>query len=223
MITAVFYESDTARASGLWQWDYGQTLRIQGLSLPAAVEIHFSLQETGGESETRIGVTHDSVTDVPIPDSMLENGGSTQDYYIYSWVYVTNETSGETIKHIKMPVKSRPKPQTFSKPEDGDLFREAIAAVNKSAVDAQNAEKSAESWAHGHEEYPDRDEDNAKYYAEQAKESAEHADQVATKNGFASMEIEEDGNLYLTKTTNIADTMNFELNENGELEVIING
>lgn len=169
MITAVFHESDTARASGLWQYDYGQVLRIQGLSLPAAVEIHFSLQEAGGDSEVRIGVTNDGVTDVPIPDSMLENGGTTQDYYIYAWVYLTDDTSGETIKHIKMPVKSRPKPQAFSKPEDADLFREAIAAVNKSAVEAQNAEKSAEAWAHGHEDYPDRDEDNAKYYAEQAK------------------------------------------------------
>lgn len=169
MITAVFHESDTSRASGLWQYDYGQVLRIQGLSLPSAVEIHFSLQEAGGDSEVRIGVSHDGVTDAPIPDSMLENGGATQDYYIYAWVYLSDETSGETIKHIKMPVKSRPKPQAFSKPEDADLFREAIAAVNKSAVDAQNAEKSAEAWTHGHEDYPERAEDNAKYYAEKAK------------------------------------------------------
>lgn len=181
MITAVFNESDTARASGLWQYDYGQVLRIQGLSLRAAVEIHFALQETGSTSETRIGVTHDGVTDVPIPDSMLENGGTTQDYYIYAWVYLSDETSGETIKHIKMPVKSRPKPQAFSKPEDADLFREAIAAVNESAAEAQNAEKSAESWVHGHEDYPDRDEDNAKYYAEQAKMHVEHVSEDAKK------------------------------------------
>ena len=172
MITAVFHESDTSRASGLWQYDYGQVLRIQGLSLPSAVEIHFSLQEAGGDSEVRIGVSHDGVTDAPIPDSMLENGGATQDYYIYAWVYLSDETSGETIKHIKMPVKSRPKPQAFSKPEDADLFREAIAAVNKSAVDAQNAEKSAEAWVHGHEDYPERAEDNSAYYAGVAGENA---------------------------------------------------
>ena len=37
----------TAEVKGIWQWDYGQILRIQGLNLPAAVEIHFSLDEHG--------------------------------------------------------------------------------------------------------------------------------------------------------------------------------
>ena len=48
----------------IWQYDYGQILRIQGLTLPTAVEVHFSLQNTGGETTTRIGVTKDGVTDV---------------------------------------------------------------------------------------------------------------------------------------------------------------
>ena len=47
MVTAVFTDNDDyARAYGLWQWDYGQQLRIEGLHLPTAVEIHFALQET---------------------------------------------------------------------------------------------------------------------------------------------------------------------------------
>lgn len=172
MVTALFNNTDTARVYGLWQWDYGQVLQIQGLSLDPAVEIHFSIQETGGETTTRIGVTRDGVTDVPIPDSMLENGGTTQDYDIYAWIYLADESSGETIKKITMKVKSRPKPQAFSKPEDAQLFREAIAAVNKSATDAQNADKSAEAWTHGdHENYPERDEDNAAYYAGVAKDA----------------------------------------------------
>ena len=64
-------------AAGLWQYDYGQILRLQGIKLPTAVEIHFSLQEKGGESVTRIGTTKDGVTDVVIPDSMLENDDTT--------------------------------------------------------------------------------------------------------------------------------------------------
>lgn len=60
--------SRTAEVKGIWQWDYGQILRIQGLNLPTAVEIHFSLDEHGGEAVRRIGVTKDGVTDVPIPD-----------------------------------------------------------------------------------------------------------------------------------------------------------
>lgn len=174
MITAVFYNSDTARASGLWQYDYGQVLRIQGLSLPAAVEIHFSLQEAGGESEPQIGLTKYGVTDVMIPNYMLKNEGCSWDYNIYAFLYITDESSGKTIKKIIMRVKSRPKPgeEKIDTPEDRKLFREAIESVNKSSVEAKNAEKSAESWAHGHKDYPDRAEDNAKYYAGVAGENA---------------------------------------------------
>ena len=71
MIIAHFKDGAVCvHAYGLRQWDYGQVLRIQGLNLPTATEIHFSLRETGGEAVTRIGVTKDGVTDVVIPDSI---------------------------------------------------------------------------------------------------------------------------------------------------------
>ena len=41
--------------------------------------------------------------------------------------------------------------------------------MNAAAEKAEMAQKQAETWAHGHESYPERDTDNAKYYAEQAK------------------------------------------------------
>ena len=66
MIVAVFDESAYAVAKGLWQYDYGQILRIQGLTLPRAIKIDFSLSETGSGSESRVGITKDGVTDVPI-------------------------------------------------------------------------------------------------------------------------------------------------------------
>ena len=144
MITAVFTDNDDyARAYGLWQWDYGQELRIQGLHLPTAVEIHFALQETGGEAITRVGTTKDGVTTVTIPDSMLE-GNSTvwtadKAYNIYAWVYLSDKSSGETIKRITMQVKSRPKPEAFDAPGDGEIFHEAIEAVNDAAKRAEEA------------------------------------------------------------------------------------
>lgn len=160
-------------ASGLWQYDYGQILRIQGLALPTAVEIHFSLSERGGQAVTRVGTTRDNVTDVVIPDSMLENGDTTADYKIYAFIYLTDSESGQTEYKISMSVKSRPKPEGFEKPEDAELFRQAITEVNNSAKVALQSKKEAEAWAHGHAEYTDRDEDNAKYYARQAKDEAE--------------------------------------------------
>lgn len=101
------------RVPGLWKYDYGQVLRIQGLSLPPAVEIHFSLQETGGQAVTRIGTTKDGVTDVPIPGSMLENE-TTSEYYIYAFIYLRDETSGQTEYKISMSVRARPKPEGWS-------------------------------------------------------------------------------------------------------------
>ena len=81
MITAVFDNQECVYAiEKLWQWDYGRKLRIQGLSLPDAVEIQFSLQETGGEATPRIGLTRDGVTDVVIPDFIAEGDGATANY-----------------------------------------------------------------------------------------------------------------------------------------------
>ena len=172
MVTAVFNCSDYAETKEIWQWDYGQVLRIQGLSLPAAVEIHFALQESGGESITRIGVTKDGVTDVTIPDSLLENDGTAQRYSIYAFIYLTDGDSGQTIKKITIPVKSRPKPQAFDTPEDAQLFRDAIKAVNDAADRADASEKLAEGWAHGREDMPERAQDNAMYYAGKTAEDA---------------------------------------------------
>lgn len=159
--------------SGLWQYDYGQILRIRGLELPTAVEIHFSLQEKGGETITRIGMSKDGVTDVVIPDSLLENNDSDADYKIFAFVYLTDEKTGHTEYKIAISVKSRPKPQPFDKPEDAELFREAIKEVNASAEMAQTAATEAESWAHGHTDYPERKKDNAAYYASEAKNAVE--------------------------------------------------
>ena len=152
MITAVFTDNDDyAHAYGLWQWDYGQQLRIEGLHLPTAVEIHFALQETGGEAIPRVGVTKDGVTTVTIPDSVLEGNRATwtadRAYNIYAWVYLSDKLSGETIKRITMQVKSRPKPEAFDAPGDGEIFHEAIEAVNDAAKRAEEAGDKAVSAA----------------------------------------------------------------------------
>ena len=131
------------KAYGLWQYDYGQVLRIQGLDLPTAVEMHFSLTEAGGEAVTRIGITKDGVTDVAIPDSLLEADGTSQDYQIYVFVYLANPDSGETTRRITLGVKSRPRPEAFYTPGEGELFEEAIQAVNDAAKRAEEAGKEA--------------------------------------------------------------------------------
>lgn len=131
------------KAYGLWQYDYGQVLRIQGLDLPTAVEMHFSLTETGGEAVTRIGITKDGVTDVTIPDSLLEADGASQDYQIYVFIYLATPDSGETTRRITLGVKSRPRPEVFNTPGEEELFEGAVQAVNDAAKRAEEAGKEA--------------------------------------------------------------------------------
>ena len=147
MIIVDFKDENYKSVTGLWQWDYGQVLRIQGLNLPKAVEIHFSLQESGGEAKKRVGFTKDGVTDVVIPESMLENEESLGNYDIFAFIYLTDDTSGQTEYKIYMPVKARPKPEAFDKPEDGEIFREAIKAVNDAADRAEESERQIGEYA----------------------------------------------------------------------------
>lgn len=144
------------KAYGLWQYDYGQVLRIQGLNLPTAAEIHFALREAGGEAVTRIGITKDGVTDVAIPDSLLEADGTSQDYQIYVFVYLANPDSGETTRRITLGVKSRPRPEAFNTPGEGELFEEAIQAVNDAAKRAEEAGKEATAAAGEAREFASR-------------------------------------------------------------------
>lgn len=175
--TAVFLNnSKTAMAATVWQYDYGMKLRLQGLQLPAAVEIHFSVQETRGEAITRVGTTQDGVTDVTIPDSLLENDDATRNYLVYAFVYLTDETSGQTEYKVTIPVNSRPRPNGRNKPDETELFRQAIDAVNTAADRAETAGTTAQSWATGGTDTRDgEDTDNAKYYAQQAKKAVDDA------------------------------------------------
>lgn len=137
IVTVTFKDSNTATANGVRQWDYGQILRIQGLQLPTAVEVHFALIDSK-DSVTRIGTTKDGVTDVVIPDSMIEAGKN-----IFAYVYLRDSESGQTEYEIKIVVTTRAKPEAFDTPEDKELFAQAIEAVNEAADRAEKAGQAA--------------------------------------------------------------------------------
>lgn len=127
----------------LWQYNYGQVLRIQGGDLQKAQEMHFALEETGGDSVTRIGITQDGVTDVVIPDTMLENNDSEVDYPVYLFIYNRDDTSGETVEKFVLNVLSRPKPEHTGGSDDGDTFGKVVEEVNNAADRAETAERQA--------------------------------------------------------------------------------
>lgn len=143
-IVSVKLDSRYASTLGVWQYDYGRVLRITGPELPPAVEVQFSLDEKSGETLSRVGTTVDGVTEVKIPDELLTHS-ATSNYRIYVYIYLTDETSGNTEYEITIPVRVRSKPTSPAEdPEtDPDLFRETVVAVNASAERAENAASSA--------------------------------------------------------------------------------
>lgn len=178
MIILDYNEKETV--GELWQYDYGETLRIQGGSLQKAQEVHFSLTGTGGDSITRIGVTKDNATDVVIPDSMLENNDSEIDYLIYVFLYNRDSTSGETTKRFVLNVRSRPKPE-HTGGTDGNAFGEVIEEVNKSAERAEVAERKAKEYATQTKEDAQNTADDRKE-VERLVESVSDIDEKSTKS-----------------------------------------
>lgn len=144
MVVAEFKGNETTKYVGdVYQYDLGQVLCIKGLNLPKFVEIDFALQETGSTTESEVGITRNGVTEVEIPNHMLINNDTDANYMIYAFVYLTDETSGETIRKIRISVKARSKPENFTAPEDVEIFHEAIKVVNESAERAESAEQKS--------------------------------------------------------------------------------
>lgn len=122
MIMAVFQDQDSVvTATGLTQWDYGQVLRIIGLCGLKRTEVHFALDGGGAALIQLAEMGEDGAVTVQIPDCLLESGRA-----ILAYVYVTDETSGETIRTIRMPVTRRAKPQDYSSPADKSLLRQVL-------------------------------------------------------------------------------------------------
>lgn len=113
-ITTTVFEpgSTTANVYGLRQYDYGQILRIQGLHLPSAVEIHFSLQETGSTCQVLCrtggcGRKADVIVNKCIGEEKMiidPEKGAKQIMY----VYMTNIFSVDTNTVTETDIKSNP-------------------------------------------------------------------------------------------------------------------
>lgn len=185
MVIANFKNNSHPIVYGASQWNYGEVLRIQGLNLPKSVEIHFSLEETAGQAIPRIGTTKDGVTDVVIPDSLLENEGELQDYFVYVWIYLTDATSGRTEHSLSIKVKARSKPEIPGGDDNADPFREAIKAVNESAERAETAEQKAGKHAEQTKLDAIKTGEDRTAIAEMVKSVSGISEQVETVKGYA--------------------------------------
>lgn len=159
---------------GLWMYDYGQKLQITGLDLPEVFEVNFAWK---GLDEAKIvtGNTKNGISSVDIPNESLK-----QNQAITAYLYLTTPETGKTVNTVMIFVRKRPAPESLETHENIDLFHYTLLSVKEYTRQTKEASNEAEAWAHGREDFPDRAQDNAKYYAERAgKEAASVPGRVA--------------------------------------------
>lgn len=232
IIRAVFCNTTSTSASGLYQYDYGQILKFEGIDLPSTYEVHFC-NEGEDETITVLG----NADGVEIPDQFLTDGAA-----VRAWVFLhTGNDDGETEYAVRMPVTERPQPSDIQPtPVQQDIITQAIAALNTAvtetsasaqaaAQDAQTASTAAENasedaasaLAYRNEAQQSAisansaalaaassasaasaSEDAAHEYAEDAEASADRAEQAAASAGYMFISMDENGHLIYERTSN---------------------
>jgi len=120
------------RTASLYQYDYGQILKFEGVELPVAYEVHFSNTDQIGTAKAQIG----NSDGVLIPDEYLLSGQP-----VYAWVFLhTGLEDGETEYKCIIPVNKRAqKEDAEPTPVQQDIVTQAIAALN-AAVESTSAD-----------------------------------------------------------------------------------
>lgn len=148
MVTVKFDPGETRKTvndCGLWQYDHGQKLRVEGLE-PAgfALEVDFAVKATGTAVSIPVaGVQVDGGLEAAIPDDMFLKSFD-KDYYIYAFIYMSGNGSGETTHKLALLVTARPSRSGASAGTAEDPFADAIEAVNSAASRTEYAMALAE-------------------------------------------------------------------------------
>lgn len=98
IVTAHVGEKAYVETEPVFQYDYGLTLVIDGVTLPSEYKVHFGNTKSAA-NKTAIGGSEG----VAIPDEYLLNGED-----IHAYLYLsTNENNGFSVYHIRIPVTDR--------------------------------------------------------------------------------------------------------------------
>lgn len=172
MVTVKISGKTAFSSESVLQYNYGEILRIENAP-EDTLEVQFSLESKCGKAVRSIGQIVDGALEVEIPDEMLENGDARSDYYIYAFLYWRDEKSGKTLCRITIPIEARPRPGDVIPKGQPKFEEQLVATVLEERKKAEEQAKEAEAWAHGREDYPDQENDNARHYAKKAEESME--------------------------------------------------
>lgn len=149
VITVRFEGENPENCYDLKQWDYGVTLRIEGLSLPEKVEVHFAL-DNSEMAQVRLGTTEDEVTTVKIPAFILENADqiacvSGGKYKAFAYIYQSDEESGWTVRKIIFHIEARQRPEDYIHTEEDiktwEKLEKQIGEVDKKKLTAPQTAK----------------------------------------------------------------------------------
>lgn len=146
MVTALFKEGQkAATTTSLQKYDYGEVLRIKGLSLPRYVAVQFAVDGMSEALPSSIGETVEDVTDVLIPNSLLRSNIKPWNYNIMAYVYIVSGSSGKTEYTITIPVKWRPKTGDDQAADDdvAAVIGSAVEKMNTATTKAENAANHA--------------------------------------------------------------------------------
>lgn len=171
IVTADMTGKTFVRASSLYQYDYGQVLKFEGVDLPTAYEVHFSNTDSVGTAKAQIGDSNG----VTIPDEYLLSGQP-----VYAWVFLhTGLDDGKTEYKVIIPVNKRAqKEDAEPTPVQQDVITQAIAALNaaveSTSADADSAHESMMAAAES-EENAKASEESAMASEQAAAESEAHA------------------------------------------------
>lgn len=173
--------------------------------------------ESTGELEERITTTSAKLVVLPYQTTTGEpfGGNNASAVEIEVGKAVVAASKAETARDV-----AEASANSAASSEKNAAASAAEVKRNKEAVDnnlrlTESAKKEAKAWAIGDSDIPETVDNNARFYSEAAK-------QVATKNGFCHLSIDDSGHLILDRTENIKDELDFELTDNGHLEVIFN-
>ena len=126
----------------LFQYDTGQILELHGLNLPATVEVNFSIRNSSPTTD-RIGHTVNGITQVSIPNVLLEQSG---DLKAYICVVDADAKSTEYVVRGVISRKPRSSGNISTDPSgEVDMLSKAIQTVNDCTVRSEVAKESAES------------------------------------------------------------------------------
>lgn len=124
-LKAVFQDGkDTVRVRGLWQYDTGVQLEVEGI--PAGDVNRVDFGTSWGEETIPVVVSQDGngVFSVRIPAKATEFPGE-----VTAYIYLAAADYGHTVKSVAMPMLDRPASGTSIPEESTDPFGEAIEKV----------------------------------------------------------------------------------------------